>query len=142
MPWTCWHDALVYAVSLYAAGLGLLVLADILRRFLADSEPVSARMMGMGLLALLANITCLLLIAKHRAGEVHMRASWIFSRNDVIANLGVILAGGLVAWTGSRYPDLVIGLLVVRGGVHILRDARATLLNGETSPPDCPSKTR
>jgi Co/Zn/Cd efflux system component len=61
-----------------------------------------------------------------------MRASWIFSKNDVIANLGVILAGGLVAWTGSRYPDLVIGVLValvvLRGGMHILSDARTTLL--------------
>ena len=87
-------------------------------------------MMGMGLLALIANVTCLILIAKHREGEVHMRASWIFSKNDVIANLGVILAGGLVAWTGSRLPDLVIGLLValvvVRGGLLILQDAKTT----------------
>ena len=75
-------------------------------------------------------MTCLILIAKHREAEVHMRASWIFSKNDVIANLGVILAGGLVAWTGSRLPDLVIGLLVallvIRGGILILQDAKAT----------------
>ena len=87
--------------------------------------------MGMGLVALLANVACLILIYRHREGEVHMRASWIFSKNDVIANLGVILAGGLVAWSGSRLPDLVIGLLVVivviRGGILILKDADATL---------------
>jgi len=142
-------DAMVYGVGLYAVGkpllvktqaarlsgtlqvlLGLLVLADILRRFVVGSEPVSSMMMGMGLVALLANVTCLILIAKHREGEVHMRASWIFSKNDVIANLGVILAGGLVAWTGSRLPDLLIGVLVViiviRGGLLILKDAKAT----------------
>lgn len=142
-------DAMVYGVGLYAVGrsllvkahaarisgvlqvlLGLLVLIDILRRFVVGSEPVSILMMGMGLIAMIANITCLILISKHREGEVHMRASWIFSRNDVIANLGVILAGGLVAWTGSRLPDLVIGLLValivIRGGVLILQDAKAT----------------
>ncbi len=142
-------DAMVYSVGLYAVGktilikahaarlsgslqvlLGLLVLADILRRFIVGSEPVSTLMMGMGLIALLANVTCLVLISRHREGEVHMRASWIFSKNDVIANLGVILAGGLVAWTGSRLPDLVIGLLVVivviRGGLLILKDAKAT----------------
>ena len=108
-------DAMVYGVGLYAVGkpllikthaarlsgtlqvlLGLLVLADILRRLVVGSEPVSTLMMGMGFIALLANVTCLILIAKHREGEVHMRASWIFSKNDVIANLGVILAGGLV----------------------------------------------
>ncbi|MDH3947661.1 MAG: cation transporter [Gammaproteobacteria bacterium] len=142
-------DAMVYGVGLYAVGksllvkahaarisgslqvlLGLLVLVDIVRRLIVGSEPVSTLMMGMGFIALIANVTCLVLIAKHREGEVHMRASWIFSKNDVIANLGVILAGGLVAWTGSRLPDLVIGLLValivIRGGILILQDAKAT----------------
>ena len=141
-------DAMVYGVGLYAVGkplsakvraaslsgwlqvgIGLLVLADIVRRFVYGSEPVSNLMMLMGLVALIANTVCLGLISKHRDGEVHMRASWIFSKNDVIANVGVILAGVLVALTASRIPDLVIGiavaLLVLRGGVQILRDARA-----------------
>ena len=57
-----------------------------------------------------------------------MQASWIFSTNDVIANIGVILAGGLVLWTSSRIPDLVIGavigLVVMRGALRILRLTR------------------
>jgi len=69
-------------------------------------------MMAMGLVALVANTVCLLLISKHCDGEVHMCASWIFSKNDVIANVGVILAGALVAVTASRIPDLVIGIAV------------------------------
>jgi len=108
-------DALVYGVGLYAVGksariknqaayfsgvfqiiLALGVLADVTRRFLLGSEPESMLMMGFGLLALLANVWCLLLIAKHRHGDIHMRASWIFSKNDVIANVGVILGGFLV----------------------------------------------
>lgn len=139
-------DAMVYGVGLYAVGkplyakiraaslsgwlqvgIGLLVLADIVRRLVYGSEPISILMMVMGLVALIANTVCLVLISKHRDGEVHMRASWIFSKNDVIANVGVILAGGLVALTASRIPDLVIGvavaLLVLRGGVQILKDA-------------------
>ena len=80
-------------------------------------------------MALIANVTCLWLIRKHRDGEVHMRAAWIFSANDVIANAGVILAGVLVLATGSRWPDLVIGLIValvvLSGGIRILRDAQA-----------------
>lgn len=142
-------DAMVYGVGLYAVGkaahvkvhaatisgwlqiiLGLLVLSDILRRFIYGSEPVSELMMVAGFLALIANVICLVLISKHRNGEVHMRASWIFSKNDVIANVGVIIAGGLVALTGSRLPDLIIGLIValvvLRGGLLILRDARQT----------------
>jgi len=140
-------DAMVYAVGLYAVGkamsiklraatisgwlqiiLGLLVLADILRRFIYGSEPVSTLMMGVGFIALIANVTCLVLISKHRNGEVHMRASWIFSKNDVIANIGVIVAGGLVALTDSRLPDLIIGLIVamvvMRGGFKIIADTR------------------
>ncbi len=139
-------DATVYAISLYAIGkssdlktkaaklsgiaqifLALVVLADVLRRFILGSEPVSALMMGVGFIALLANATCLSLIAKHRNGGIHMRASLIFSKNDVIANIGVILSGILVWALGSRYPDLVIGsviaVVVLRGGLQILKEA-------------------
>ncbi|HIK42665.1 cation transporter [Thermoleptolyngbya sp. M55_K2018_002] len=138
-------DATVYSIALYTVGrspaakkraaglsglfqigLALLVLADVVRRFVLGSDPEPTWMVGIGLLALAANVACLLLIAKHRQGEVHMRASWIFSKNDVIANLGVIAAGFLVSMTGSRLPDLVIGLIVaaivLRGGIAILRD--------------------
>jgi len=140
-------DATVYAIGLYAVGrslmakakaahisgvfqvmLGLGVLFDIVRRTIVGSEPESLMMMTVGLVALIANTLCLVLIYKHRQGEVHMRASWIFSKNDVIANLGVIGGGVLVSYTGSSYPDLIIGLIisaiVVRGGIHIMKDAK------------------
>jgi cation diffusion facilitator family transporter len=148
-------DASVYAVSLYAIGrsvslktkaaflsgimqiaLALTALADVVRRFIWGSEPISSFIIGIGLLALIANVTCLLLISKHRQGDVNMRASWIFSKNDVIANLSVIVSGGIVALTGSRYPDLVIGfmiaVLVSRGGFQILREAQTlSVVNNE-----------
>lgn len=140
-------DASVYAVSLYAVGksqaqkaaiakfsgvvevlLALLVLAEVLERFVRGSDPVSGLMMGVGAVALVANVTCLRLIARHRNAGAHMRASVIFSANDVIANAGVILAGAMVWLSGSRYPDLMIGLAIVmvvlRGGIRILADAR------------------
>ena len=147
-------DAAVYGIGLWAvgrslrhkaraalfsgwaqAGLGMLILADIVRRALFGSEPVSGLMMGMGTVALAANLWCLALIHRHRDGEVHMRASWIFSKNDVIANLGVILGGLLVWFTGSRWPDLAIGtfiaLVVLRGARNITNDARKELAGGE-----------
>jgi Co/Zn/Cd efflux system component len=78
---------------------------------------------GLGLLAALIEA-----IAKNRQGGAHMRANWIFSTNDVIANVGVILAGALVAWTGSHFPDLVVGaiiaLVVLSGAIRILRSSR------------------
>ena len=141
-------DAFVYAIALYAVGrsrslqsnaaavsgvlqiaLGLLVTADVARRLLVGSEPVSLLIIGIGLVALAANLTCLALISKHREGGIHMRASWIFSANDVIANLGVIVAGVLVWLLGSRIPDLVIGaaiaVVVIRGGLKILLEVRS-----------------
>ena len=142
-------DAAVYGLSLYAVGKGVLhqakaaqfsgvlqvilgvgVLAEVLRRLVFGSEPQSILIMSVGTLALVANIYCLILISRHREGGVHMRASWIFSTNDVIANLGVIITGVLVALIGSRYPDLIVGtiisIVVVRGGLKILKDARET----------------
>jgi Co/Zn/Cd efflux system component len=64
-----------------------------------------------------------------------MRASWIFSANDVIANMGVIIAGVLVVWLDSRVPDLVIGcivsIVVLRGAWMILKDATQEVFNNE-----------
>jgi len=73
--------------------LGVTVLFDIVRRAILGSEPESLLMVVVGIVALIANIICLRLISKHRDGEIHMRASWVFSKNDVIANLGIILGG-------------------------------------------------
>jgi cation diffusion facilitator family transporter len=140
-------DAVVYGIGLYAVGraasakitaafasgyfqmaLALIVALDVSRRVIFGSDPEPVYMVLIGLVALAANVLCLGLIAKHRDGGVHMRASWIFSRNDVIANVGVILSGGLVFLTGVRWPDLVIGLaiayVVFRGAMTIVADAR------------------
>lgn len=140
-------DATVYGLSLYAVGraqalqrraarisgymqmlLSVGALLEILRRLIVGNDPQPGYMMGVALLALIANAICLLLISKHRDGGVHMQASLIFSANDVIANLGVILAGFLVAIFKSPVPDLLIGLVIAvvvfRGSVSILKISR------------------
>jgi cation diffusion facilitator family transporter len=139
-------DATVYGIALYAVGrsplvkikaahlsgvfqvlLGVLVFADVIRRLIYGSEPESILMIFVGILALTANVICLMLISKHKEGEVHMRASWIFSKNDVIANLGIVIGGGFVYLLDSRFPDLIIGMvisiIVIRGGIQIMKDA-------------------
>ena len=152
-------DAIVYSIGLYAIGkaaqkkisaaqlsgwfqilLAFGVLAEVIRKFIYGSDPLSDWMIGIGLLAFVINVICLFLIAKHRHGEVHMRASWIFSANDVLANLGVILSGFLVAAMGSNLPDLIIGLLitllVLSGGIRILKEAKMEA-KGLDSPSCC-----
>ncbi len=136
-------DAAVYGLALYAVGrsdqlklkaahlsgwfqivLALGALSEVVRRFIFGSEPVSSLMMVMGLVALVANVACLALISGKKESGAHMKASWIFSANDVIANTGIIIAGALVAYTGSPYPDLLIGLIIA---VLVLNGARRIL---------------
>lgn len=147
-------DAIVYAIALYAVGksiqhkanaalvsgyfqlgLGVLILMDIARRLYGESEPHSWFMIGVGMVALVANMICLILIRKHNNDEVHMRASWIFSANDVIANLGVVIAGILVMVLEQRWPDIVIGciisVLILRGAYRILTDAKQELASAQ-----------
>ena len=137
-------DAAVYAVALYAVGraarhkltaarlsgglqmlLAFAALAETARHMLTGAAPAGVAMVGIATLALAANIACLLLIYRHRHAGVHMRASYIFSANDVLANLGVIAAGLLVGWTASPWPDWIIGaligVLVLTGALRILR---------------------
>jgi Co/Zn/Cd efflux system component len=137
-------DAAVYGVALYGVGraagvklaaarlsglfqllLALGALGQTARHVLGGVEPASVAMLGVGFMALMANVACLLLIHRHRHRGAHMRASYIFSANDVIANLGVLAAGLLVMVTGRPWPDWVIGiaigLVVLVGAVRILR---------------------
>lgn len=137
-------DATVYGVALLAVGqaarrqksaarlsgwlqlaLAAGALLEVIRRAATGSAPEAPAMVGIATLALAVNLACVALLARHREGALHMRASWIFSTNDALANLGVILAGALVAWTGSPLPDLLIGLaialLVAHGARRILR---------------------
>lgn len=81
--------------------LAVLILADVIRRFIADRTPAADWMMAIALLELVVNGYCLYLIAKHRPGEVPLHASWIFTQNDVIADVSVMIAGG---WLSSFSP--------------------------------------
>ena len=149
-------DALVYGLSLAAVSrsdrgkaktatmsgvfqvtLGLVALAEVVRRTLVGSDPEPSYMIGVAAVALVANAICLRVIARHRDEGVHMRASYIFSQNDVLANLAVVTSGLLVVATGAPVWDLAvgagIGLLVLSGGYRILRAAREARSAASTS---------
>jgi len=100
-------------------------LAEVVRRVLFGSEPEAPLMITVAAVALAANATSMWLLARHRGGGAHMKASWIFTTNDVIANLGVIAAAVLVRLLNSPIPDLVvatiIAFVVLNGAVRILR---------------------
>lgn len=154
-------DAAVYLLALLAVGasaakklraaqfagrvqliLAVGVMLEVARRFVFGSDPEPTFMIGVSLLALAVNVTCLALLRRHSEGEVHLRAAWIFSATDVQVNLGVLAAGLLVGWLGSPLPDLIIGLgvtcLELRGALRIRRSVLLAVAAAPTVP--VPSK--
>ncbi|MCC6370377.1 MAG: cation transporter [Bacteroidia bacterium] len=138
-------DAMVYGLSLYAVGhlaskkkqiakmsgyfqmaLALFGIIEVIRRFWGIEEvPEFQLMIIISLFALVGNAVSLYLLQKSKSNEVHMQASVIFTSNDVIVNIGVILAGAIVYFTNSKYPDLIVGsivfVLVAKGAIRILK---------------------
>lgn len=118
--------ALAQGLFLGALGLGVLVSA-VARTF--DADPPEAGLMGgIGVAALVVNVTAALVLARFRTvGDAQARAIWLFSRNDALCNIAVITAAGLVAWTGSGWPDLVVAialaLLFLGSAREIVQDA-------------------
>ena len=104
-------------------------MVEVVRRFVSPSLPPEfAAMIWMSALSLVANAYCLWLLNRQKSGDAHMRASVIFSANDVVVNLGVILSGVAVWIFNSRVPDLVVGavvfVIVLRGAVRIFKLSR------------------
>lgn len=124
-------DALVYASSLYVinksvraqAGAAFLkglimflfaiaVFARASYQLFTGASPEPSIMGIVGVVALLANLLCLLLLTRHRKDNLNMSSVWLCSRNDIIANTSVLAAAGLVSLTHSILPDLAVGLLL------------------------------
>jgi cation diffusion facilitator family transporter len=143
-------DALVYGFSLYVvarslrwkaaaalikglvmAAFGLFVVAQALYRATVPIPPQAETMGTVGLLALAVNGLCFALLWRHRGEDINMRSVWLCSRNDIAANIAVLGAAAAVAWSGSRWPDIVVGLLIASLFLHsaysVLKDAISQL---------------
>lgn len=122
------NAATLSGTLLLLVGLGLLV--DVVRRMLWGGEPEGGWMIAIAGIALAVNVYVLRLLSRQRRDEVHLKAAWIFTRADVVANAAVIVAGLAVLITGLRYFDLVVGggiaLYVVKEALEILREARSS----------------
>ena len=104
------------------------VLADVVRRWMYGAEPLGPVMIGLALVAGAINLWCLVLLRRLRSDDVNMKAAETFSFNDFISNGGVVVAGVLLLWLGSSWPDLVAGALIAavafKGGIEILQSVR------------------
>lgn len=138
-------DSFVYAISLIAVGkslahkktvakiagyfqiiLALIGFGEVIRRTIYSVEfPNYLTMIIISVLALVGNALCLYLLQKSKdKDEAHIKASLIFTSNDVVINLGVIVAGLTVYWLKSNMPDLIIGAIVFfivsKGAIRII----------------------
>jgi cation diffusion facilitator family transporter len=143
-------DAFVYGFSLYVVSRGILwqarasmlkglvmagfalgVLGEALVKVARGGVPSPDLMGGVGLLALTVNLACLVLLWRRRTDDINMRSAWLCSRNDVAANVGVLVAAAGVAATGSAWPDIAVGLVIAAmfgsSSVRVLLDARRAL---------------
>jgi Co/Zn/Cd efflux system component len=150
-------DALVYALSLTVIGgtlrqrtkavflkggiqalFGVAVLVEVVRRAWLGAEPLPQIMAIAASVALVGNLICFGLLTRFRSDDMNMRSVWLCSRNDLVNNVGVIVAAGLVAWLDAGWPDLVIGTLVaalfLRTAAQVLSGARRDWQRGDAPP--------
>ena len=143
-------DATVYAFSLYViykgpvwrarAGLlkgmimaffGVFVLGQALYRLRIGIVPEGVTMGLIGGLALAANLVCLALLYRHKSDDINMRSTWLCSRNDIVANLSVLVASAIVVWTESLWPDTVVAVaiagLFLKSAFHVIFEANQEL---------------
>ena len=143
-------DALVYGCSLYVIQKGkkaqarsailkggimfltaIAVFARATYQLFAQTVPTVGLMSEIGILALVANLICFLLLIRHRNDNINMSSVWLCSRNDIIANTSVLITAGLVFLTGSFVPDFILGLLLTvvfaLSAGKVLTQARAEL---------------
>jgi cation diffusion facilitator family transporter len=143
-------DALVYGLSIYVVARGermkakvalfkggimaafaLFVLGQAVYKIIVPQVPVFETIGVIGVLALAANGLCLFLLWRHRADDINMKSVWLCSRNDIIANVSVLLAALGVWFFGSAWPDIIIGLalagLFAKSSLAVLRGAMAEL---------------
>lgn len=141
-------DGVTYALSLWAIGksvtvrsgaalvkgaslgvIGLSVLGFAIWRVTVGAPPEAFAISGLGLFGVAANLVAAVLLLKHRDGDANVRSVWLCTRNDVIQCIAIVVTGGLVWITGSRWPDVVVGAVLafvfLQSAWSIIAQARA-----------------
>jgi Co/Zn/Cd efflux system component/copper chaperone CopZ len=127
--------ALLQGIFLGVLGVGVLGMTAYRVFFLQQPE---AQLMGIfGAVGLAVNIAAAAALLPHRHGDANVRAIWLFSRNDAIGNVAVVIAAALVAWTQTPWPDLLVAVVIaglfLQSASSIIKDARLDLRTAERS---------
>lgn len=126
-----WRNGAAMLKGLVMAAFGLGVFAEASAKVVTGALPSGQAMGVVGGVALLANLICLALLFHHRDDDLNLRSTWLCSRNDIIANLGVLAAAGLVLALQTSWPDILVGLaiagLFLASAFRVLRASLAGL---------------
>lgn len=126
-----WRTRSALIQGIFLGALGIAVLVNTIYHTLVLHTPEAGLMGIFGFIAFLINIITVIVLLPHRKGDVNVRAVWLFSRNDALGNLLVIVAAGFVFWTDTSWPDLVaagvIASLFLQSSWSIIKDARKDL---------------
>lgn len=121
--------------GIFLAILGVGVFGATVYRVFVLNLPQAELMGAFGAIALVVNVLAAAVLIPHRAGDANVRAVWLFSRNDAIGNLAVVIAAVLVGWTRTPWPDLIVAAVIAGLFMHsawnIVRDARSDLARSE-----------
>ena len=130
---TIWQSRAGYIKGIIMAIFAIGVLTSAFYRSFNPIIPELTTMGVVGFMALAANFICAVMLLGFRDTDINMRSAWLCSRNDVLANLGVLLAAAGVAWTNSPWPDLVVGIsisaLILKSAIEVMRDAKIEIAN-------------
>lgn len=127
-----WRARTAFAQGIFLGAMGVAVFAEAMYRAFVLNQPEPGLMGLYGGIALVINVTSALVLLPHRHGDVNVRAVWLFSRNDAIGNVLVVVAGGIVALTSSAWPDVITAAIIAglfcHAAWHIVLDSRAALI--------------
>lgn len=123
-----WNARAGFVKGLVMAMFGFFVLGQAVSRGIYGTVSYSLTVTSIGFLALVANAICMILLFQYREADINLRSTWLCSRNDIFANLGVLISAGLVAMTGSGLPDVIIGIaiaaLYLKTAYDVISDAQ------------------
>jgi cation diffusion facilitator family transporter len=126
-----WQAGAALAKGAFMLAFGLGVLAEAVHKIIVPLMPSVATMGIVGAVALAANLACFVLLYRHRGDNLNMSSTWLCSRNDLVANVGVLLAAAGSHLLGSRWPDILVGLVIaglfLRSSLDVLRQATRQL---------------
>ncbi len=129
-----WRARSAFAQGIFLALMGLGVLAATIYRVFVAHVPQAELMGAFGIVALVVNVICAVILLKHRKGDANVQAVWLFSRNDALGNAAIVVAAMLVAATGTPWPDLVVAVVIaglfLQSSWRIIASARRELGEG------------